>query len=96
VSELERKDHYDAILRDVITVLVEKCVNPETNRPYPPGIIERALKAGADTHPLFISTPSVSLKECVRYTQLIPQKVLALSQTLDECKPLASGYTLQL
>ena len=44
VSEKERKNEYDVLFRDVVTVLVEKCVNPSTNRPYPPGMIERALR----------------------------------------------------
>jgi len=44
VSDKERKHTFDNILRDAVTVLVDKCVNPETNRPYPPGMIERALK----------------------------------------------------
>ena len=44
VSEKERKNVFDVIFRDAVTVLVEKCVNPNTNRPYPPGMIERALK----------------------------------------------------
>lgn len=44
VSEKERKHNFENIFRDAVTVLVDKCVNPETNRPYPPGMIERALK----------------------------------------------------
>ena len=44
VSEKERKNVFDVIFRDAVTVLVEKCVNPSTNRPYPPGMIERALR----------------------------------------------------
>lgn len=44
VSEKERKQNFENIFRDAVTVLVDKCVNPETNRPYPPGMIERALK----------------------------------------------------
>lgn len=44
VSEKERKNVFDVIFRDAVTVLVEKCVNPNTNRPYPPGMIERALR----------------------------------------------------
>jgi ribosome maturation protein SDO1 len=44
VSEKERKNVFDTIFRDAVTVLVEKCVNPSTNRPYPPGMIERALR----------------------------------------------------
>ena len=44
VSEKERKQNFENIFRDAVTILVDKCVNPETNRPYPPGMIERALK----------------------------------------------------
>ena len=44
VSDKERKVTLENIFRDAVTVLVEKCVNPETNRPYPPGVIERALR----------------------------------------------------
>ena len=44
VSDKERKNTFDNIFRDAVNVLVDKCVNPETNRPYPPGMIERALR----------------------------------------------------
>ena len=44
VSDKERKNTFDHIFRDAVNVLVDKCVNPETNRPYPPGMIERALR----------------------------------------------------
>ena len=58
VSDKERKSNFDAIFRDAVTVLVDKCVNPETNRPYPPGMIERALK---DIH--FSVDPMKSAKQ---------------------------------
>ncbi len=35
---------YDNLFRDVASVLVEKCVNPETNRPYTITMLERALR----------------------------------------------------
>ena len=44
VSEKERKVETESALRDAVTTLVEKCVNPATKRPYPPGMIESALK----------------------------------------------------
>jgi ribosome maturation protein SDO1 len=44
VSEKERKNAFETLFKDAVTVLVEKCVNPQTNRPYPPGVIERALR----------------------------------------------------
>ena len=36
--------HYDALFKDVASVLVQKCVNPDTNRPYTSTMLERALR----------------------------------------------------
>ncbi len=58
VSDKERKLNFDTLFRDVVNVLVDKCVNPETNRPYPPGMIERALR---DVH--FSVDPMKSAKQ---------------------------------
>lgn len=43
VSEKERKDVLEQTFKDIATIVAEKCVNPETGRPYPPGMIERAM-----------------------------------------------------
>ena len=32
------------MFRDIATIVAEKCVNPETKRPYTVGMIERAMK----------------------------------------------------
>lgn len=50
--------HYDALFKDVASVLVQKCVNPETNRPYTNTMLERALK---DAH--FAVDPKRSAKQ---------------------------------
>ncbi|CAD7705078.1 unnamed protein product [Ostreobium quekettii] len=44
VSEKERKLEYENLFKGVATVLSEKCVDPNTNRPYTITMIERALK----------------------------------------------------
>jgi len=44
VSEGERKVELDALFRDVVSVLVEKCVNSQTGRPYTHTLLERALR----------------------------------------------------
>lgn len=44
VSELERKAEAESAFRDCVTTLAEKCVNPSTKMPYPPGMIESALR----------------------------------------------------
>jgi hypothetical protein len=45
VSDKERKSEYETLYRDVVQVLVDKCVNPATGRPYPAGVLDRALRA---------------------------------------------------
>lgn len=34
----------DTLFRDVASVLSEKCINPESNRPYTISMLERALR----------------------------------------------------
>ena len=58
VSELERKSETESAFRDCVTTLVEKCVNPATKMPYPPGMIESALR---DIH--FSIDPKRSAKQ---------------------------------
>lgn len=44
VSEKERNTQLESMFRDIATIVADKCVNPETKRPYPVGLIERAMK----------------------------------------------------
>jgi len=47
VSEKERHANLDSMFKEIATMVAEKCVNPETNRPYPVTIIEKSMK---DSH----------------------------------------------
>ena len=58
VSEKERRADLGNLFKDVATVLTEKCVNPETARPYTLGVLERALR---DIH--FNPDPKKSAKQ---------------------------------
>uniref|UniRef100_A0A7S3VGJ4 SBDS family rRNA metabolism protein n=1 Tax=Dunaliella tertiolecta TaxID=3047 RepID=A0A7S3VGJ4_DUNTE len=58
VSEEERKMQYEHLFKDVASVLVDKCVNPESGRPYTLALIERALR---DVH--FNVDPKHSAKQ---------------------------------
>ncbi|KAG2493699.1 hypothetical protein HYH03_008213 [Edaphochlamys debaryana] len=58
VSDKERKAEYEHLFKDVAGVLVEKCVNPDTNRPYTLSMLERALR---DIH--FNLDPKKSAKQ---------------------------------
>ena len=44
VSDKERKVELETLFRDVASVLSEKCINPESRRPYTITMIERALR----------------------------------------------------
>lgn len=43
MSDKERKLHYDSLFKDIAGVLVAKCVNADTNRPYTISMLERSL-----------------------------------------------------
>lgn len=44
VSEKERQAQQEALFKDIANTVAEKCVNPETKRPYPVSMIEKAMK----------------------------------------------------
>lgn len=61
VSEKERSANIESMFRDIATIVSEKCVNPETNRPFPVTLIEKAMK---DVH--FSVKPTKSTKQQVK------------------------------
>lgn len=44
MSDKERQAQLETMFRDIATIVAEKCVNPETKRPYTVSLIERAMK----------------------------------------------------
>lgn len=44
VSEKERAHQQESTYKDIATIIADKCVNPETKRPYPVGMIEKAMR----------------------------------------------------
>ncbi|KAJ6655813.1 hypothetical protein lerEdw1_004866 [Lerista edwardsae] len=44
VSDKERQSQLEQMFRDIATIVADKCVNPETKRPYTVILIERAMK----------------------------------------------------
>lgn len=52
VGEKERDHDLSAIRKEIATLVAEKCVDPATQRPYPVGIIEKAMaEAGFSVRP---------------------------------------------
>ena len=43
VGEKEREHDLSALRREIATLVAEKCVDPETQRPYPVGVIDKAM-----------------------------------------------------
>lgn len=44
MSDKERHTQLEQMFRDIATIVADKCVNPETKRPYTVILIERAMK----------------------------------------------------
>ena len=44
VSDKERQLELDSLFKDVASVLSDKCINPDNNKPYTISMLERALK----------------------------------------------------
>jgi ribosome maturation protein SDO1 len=61
VTQKERERQLEATFRDIATIVADKCVNPDTNRPYPVTMIEKAMK---DLH--FSVKPTKNSKQQVK------------------------------
>ena len=44
VSEKERSHQLESTFKDIATIIADKCVNPDSKRPYPVGMIEKAMR----------------------------------------------------
>lgn len=58
VSDKERHQHLDNLFKEIATNVADKCVNPETKRPYTVTIIEQSMK---DAH--YSVNPTKSAKQ---------------------------------
>lgn len=43
MGEKEREHDLSALRKEIATLVAEKCVDPETQRPYPVGVIDKAM-----------------------------------------------------
>ena len=66
VSDKERHSALDAMFKDIATTVADKCVNPESKRPYSVSLIEKAMK---DLH--FSVKPNRNAKQ--QALDVIPQ-----------------------
>jgi len=88
VSEKERHANLDSTFKEIATMCADKCVNPETNRPYPVTIIEKAMK---DAH--YSIKPNKNVKsQALDVIKLLKEKMpiekaqMRVKITVTNCK----------
>ena len=62
IAEKERHQKFEELHKDIATTIVDKCINPETKKPYTVTMIEKAM---ADLHVSL--NPNRSAKQQVRF-----------------------------
>eukprot|EP00475_Leptophrys_vorax_P027116 TRINITY_DN3863_c2_g1_i1.p2 TRINITY_DN3863_c2_g1~~TRINITY_DN3863_c2_g1_i1.p2 ORF type:complete len:261 (-),score=96.21 TRINITY_DN3863_c2_g1_i1:1026-1808(-) len=67
VSDKERKADLDRIAKDVVTIVHQKCINKDTQLPFPTTIIEEAMK---DIHFSIVSSKSAKQQALILIKQL--------------------------
>ena len=68
VGEKEREQDLSSVRREIATLVAEKCVDPATQRPYPVGVIDKAMtEAGFSVKPGKNAKSQVS--ECIKLLQ---------------------------
>jgi len=74
ISEKERQVQLESMFKDVATIVSDKCVNPESKRPYPVSMIEKSMK---EAH--------ISIKP----NKGTKQQALEVMKKLEEVMPIA-------
>ena len=65
MGEKEREHDQSALRKEIATLVAEKCVDPATQRPYPVGMIEKAMtEAGYSLKPNKNAKSQVRLNAC--------------------------------
>ena len=44
MSEKERQVQLESMFRDIATIVADKCINPDTKKPYTVSLIEKAMR----------------------------------------------------
>ena len=78
VSDKERSQQFETMFRDIASIVSDKCVNPETKRPYTVGVIESAMK---EIH--FSVKPTKSTKMQVNFNSCMLLK--SMDQLFENC-----------
>jgi len=71
VSEKERQLLQEKLLKDIATIVAEKCVDPETKRPFTVGLVERAMK---DIH-YSVNISKSAKQQALKVIRLLKEKI---------------------
>lgn len=77
VGEKERSSMLEGMYRDIATTVAEKCVNPETKRPYTVTMIEKAM---ADLHLSVNPSRSAKSQALDVIKQLLEKKTIPIAR----------------
>lgn len=72
ISEKERQQQIESAFKEVATIISDKCVNPDNNRPYPVSMIEKAMKQVHFSFKLTKSTKQQALELIPKLKESIP------------------------
>jgi ribosome maturation protein SDO1 len=78
VSDKERKADLDRLAKDIVTIVHQKCVNKETQLPFPVAIIEEAMK---DVHFAVSASKSAKQQALILIRQLQEQGNLPIQRS---------------
>lgn len=86
VSDKERHSALDSTFKEIATIVADKCVNPETKRPYPVSIIEKCMK---DIH--YSIKPNRNAKQQALDVIRALKEAIPLERAMMKLKLEASG-----
>ncbi|XP_001604171.1 ribosome maturation protein SBDS [Nasonia vitripennis] len=86
VSDKERHSALDSMFKDIATTVADKCVNPESKRPYSVSLIEKAMK---DIH--FSVKPNRNAKQQALEVITQLKTVMPLERAQMRLRVLVSG-----
>jgi ribosome maturation protein SDO1 len=72
ISEKERQQQIESAFKEVASIISDKCINPESHRPYPVSMIEKTMKQVHFSVKLTKSTKQQALELIKKLKELIP------------------------
>lgn len=88
VGEKERQAQQSQVMADIVQQVASKCVNPASKRPYPPSIVEKALKEVGFN---LSATKSAKLQSLEAIKLLVAKQVIPIARARMKIRVSASS-----